>query len=642
MTLFKKERAFIGFIITICIAGIMLLGLSPFETIEQKLLDFRFKTRGEMIPPGNIVIAAIDDKSIEKLGRYPWDRDVFTRIVERLTAVEPDLIVFDVLFPDKEENDHMLGGAIREAGNVLLPISFDFEKETGEKKNQFLSNTSLFYEPGSFQEHQPIRSKGILLPVPELIREAMALGHINMIPDDDGTMRWECMVIENNGFIYPSIDLMAGAINLGIPLEKIVVRAKGGIALGKKCILPTDRWRRLLINYYGPDRSFERIPVSDILEGQVKPERLMGKIIIIGVTALGVYDLRVTPFSPAMPGVEKHANVIASIVDNKFLKQVPLSLDIVSLLISGFLFSLIIARFRAVGASIHTGIFLFLILLTGHILFSQQGYWINLIYPLSNILLIFITVTVYNYAVEERYAKRIRAMFSSYVTERVVKELIKNPEMSKLGGDRREVTVLFSDIRGFTTFSEKHSSEEVVSRLNEFLGAMTEVIFRWEGTLDKFVGDEIVAFWGAPMRQENHAELAVRCALNMVKRLEELQQQWKREGKTVLDSGIGLNTGQVVVGNIGAEGKKMDYTVIGDSVNIGARVEALTRKYNVPILITGSTLSKIQHLISDEGDLGHVDVKGLDKVLVKGKEKPVILHSIKAKRPGARSAVSVK
>ncbi|MEW6675217.1 MAG: adenylate/guanylate cyclase domain-containing protein [Nitrospirota bacterium] len=200
------------------------------------------------------------------------------------------------------------------------------------------------------------------------------------------------------------------------------------------------------------------------------------------------------------------------------------------------------------------------------------------------------------------------------------------------------MTVLFSDIRGFTTFSEKHAPEEVVAILNEYLGAMTEVIFRWEGTLDKFIGDAIVAFWGAPMKQENHAELAVKCALNMVKRLEELQQKWLSEGKPSLDAGIGINTGEVLVGNIGAEGKKMDYTVIEDHVNLGARVESLTRKYNTHILITEFTLNKIRDLITT-GKLWRTRIHGLEKVIVKGKEKPVEIYEIESLEMGAESRI---
>jgi adenylate cyclase len=277
----------------------------------------------------------------------------------------------------------------------------------------------------------------------------------------------------------------------------------------------------------------------------------------------------------------------------------------------------------------------------GYYLFLKRGLWMELSYPLSNIVFIYSFITVYHYAEEEIKAKRIRAMFSSYVTEKIVNELTKNPGMAKLGGDRREVTVLFSDIRGFTTFSEKHSPEVVVSILNEYLSAMTEIIFRWEGTLDKFVGDEIVAFWGAPVPQENHAELAVRCALNMVEKLNELRRKWQKEGKVPLEAGFGLNTGEVIVGNIGAEGKKMDYTVIGDHVNLGARVEALTRKYNTDILVTEFTLNKIKDLVRPKNGqiIGHVVVKGLERVTVKGKEKPVRVYEVKSLEPDTESRI---
>jgi adenylate cyclase len=247
-------------------------------------------------------------------------------------------------------------------------------------------------------------------------------------------------------------------------------------------------------------------------------------------------------------------------------------------------------------------------------------------------------VTAYRYATEERYAKRIRSMFSSYVTEKIVNELIKNPNLAKLGGERREITVLFSDVRGFTTFSEKHSPEEVVKILNEYLGEMSHIIFKWDGTLDKFVGDEIVAFWGAPVPQDDHAELAIKCTLDMVRRLQELQQKWESEGRVPLYAGFGINTGEVIVGNIGAEGKKMDYTVIGDNVNLGARVEGLTRKYNTDFIITGSTLDKIRGLIA-EGKLWRLKVRGLDMVVVKGKAEPVAIYEITSLGKGEQSVI---
>jgi adenylate cyclase len=634
----KRAGIFIGISITVLVAAIMLLKLSPLETIEEKLLDYRFKIRGTIKPPDTVVIAAIDEKSIERLGRWPWSRDKIARLVEKLNDSGAEIIVFDVIFSESEKNDAMLGKAIKNAGNVILPIVFDFEQPRS-LENAFLTNAAFISvtNPDMFNKYNPITAKSVLIPVPELIQEAMTLGHINMFPDNDGTLRWESLVIAYNGLLYPSVTLQASAFYLGIPHEKVVIKATEGIQLGKRFI-PTDRWGRTFINYYGTNQTFKHISIFDILENNIKPDDLQGKIVLIGATAVGIYDLRVTPFSPAMPGVEKHANVITSILENRFIRSVSQSTNLIVLLLSGCLLSFLIPRFKAAGASAITGIFLLLVLLSGYYLFAKNGLWINITYPSINILLIFISVTAYNYAVEEKHARHIRSMFSSYVTEKVVNELIKNPDMAKLGGERREITVLFSDVRGFTSFSEKHSPEEVVAILNEYLAEMTDIVFKWEGTLDKFIGDAILAFWGAPMKQENHAELAVKCALNMVKRLEELQQKWQSEGKPILDCGIGINTGEVLVGNIGAEGKKMDYTVIGDHVNLGSRVEGLTRKYNVHILMTEFTLQKIKDLISS-GKLWRTEVTGLEKVVVKGKEQPVSIYEVKALEHGSESRV---
>jgi adenylate cyclase len=218
-------------------------------------------------------------------------------------------------------------------------------------------------------------------------------------------------------------------------------------------------------------------------------------------------------------------------------------------------------------------------------------------------------------------------MFSNYVTRTIVNELIDNPEMARLGGERREVTVLFSDLVGFTTFSEQHSPEEVVALLNEYLGVMTDVILKWQGTLDKFIGDAIFAFWGAPLPVADHAERAVGCAAEMMREMARLREKWQAEGKPAIHAGIGINTGEALVGNIGAVGKKMDYTVIGDEVNLGSRVESLTRHYRVPILVTAHTVAK---LCGDQPDsrLSGLAIRGVERVIVKGKEEPVALYRL--------------
>jgi adenylate cyclase len=632
----------IGILITLTIALLMYVKISPLEMLQEKLYDLRLKIRGKVIPPPHVIIIAIDDKSLERLGRWPWSRDKMARLTEILARGGAKVIAFDILFAEPEKNDAVFAEAIARAGNVLLPLAFEFKKETPLVQEDFLytSSISVIKNVSALNTFPPIRATGLYYCMKELSEASKALGHINMFPDDDGTLRWETNIIEYDGDIYPSLDLQVARIFQGLGNEKLILNATESVKLGDK-IFPTDLWGRSPIYYYGPEQTFPYISASDLMERKVSPDILKGKIALIGTTALGIYDLRVTPFSANMPGVEKHANVITSLLEGRSTVKLPFVVNLIILLSTGLFLSIILTRLKAVSGAIVSFSFLSAISLIGYYLFAEKGLWMVLSYPLINIFLVSSAINIYQYAEEEMRAKHVRAMFSSYVTEKIVNELTKNPDMAKLGGDRREVTVLFSDIKGFTTFSEKHAPEEVVSILNEYLTAMTDIIFRWEGTLDKFVGDEIVAFWGAPLPQENHAELATRCALNMVEKLKELREKWLKEGRIPLEAGFGLNTGEVIVGNIGAEGKKMDYTIIGDHVNLGARVEAMTRKYDTNILITEFTLSKIRGLVKPKNGqiIGHVSVKGLERVMVKGKEKPVRIYEVKSIEPDMESRI---
>lgn len=648
MEFFKKGRLniFIGILLTALTAYVMYLELSPLETLETKLFDYRMKLRGPIKPPDNIIIAALDEKSISKLGRWPWGREKIAELVGRMNDGGAEIIMFDILFSEDEKNDAALGKALKDAGNVILPVAFDFEKKSEQREEEPLlrSSFSSVTDQDMFRSCPPVSAKGILVPVAPLANEAMALGHVNMLADNDGTLRWETMVIEYNSRLYPSIDLQVAAAYLGIPLDRMTLQASNGIILGKKGYLFTNKWGQVLINYYGGENTFPQISIADIMDGTAGAGKLRGKIILVGATnAKGIFDLRVTPFSAELSGVEKHASVIAAIMENRQIRVVTPAVDRLILLFSGLVFSLmlsfLIERYKVAGSSIITVTSLFLFLLTAYQLFVQKGLWINVTYPGLNILLISISVTGYNFAVEERFARRIRAMFSSYVTERLVDELINNPDLAKLGGEKREITVLFSDVKGFTSFSERHEPEQVVAILNEYLGEMTSIVLKWEGTLDKFIGDAVMAFWNAPRHQENHAELAVKCALDMIRGLKELQQKWEMEGKACFDIGIGINTGEVIVGNIGAEGKKMDYTVIGDHVNLSSRVEALTRKYNTHILITEFTEKMVREAIKKD-TIGHVAVSGLEKVIVKGKERSVGIYEIMSLDPGSRSSIT--
>lgn len=625
----QKSGKRAGLTIALIVAAVLSLfylgNARLFNVLEEKTLDMRFTMRGKIVPGPETVIAAIDEKSINRLGRFPWTRSVWARVVDRLSEDGAKVIVFDVFFtePENAKSDDLLEQAIRRSGRVILPLVFDFTKagfkETGftDKKLDFMTFSSYAVLKHATEPFSPLKAEVVLPPLYRFSSVAESLAHINMVPDDDGTLRWEMLAIAYQGDYYAPIGLQAARLYRGLKSEDLALDYQGRVALGDTSI-PTDEHGRMLINYRGPTGTFPTYSIADILDRTMPAGTFKDKIVLIGATAMGIFDLRVTPFSNNMPGIEKHASVVDNVLHRDFLYHTEFSVPVLIVL---FAMALGFAIPR-LGAK--AGAALFLVLFAGYLgfvyyLFVSKGIWFNLVYPASALFFGYTSQTAYRFFMEERRARDIRKMFSSYVSKRIVDELIRDPSKTKLGGDRKEITVLFSDIRGFTSFSEKHEPEEVVSLLNEYLGAMTEIVFEHEGTLDKFVGDAIMALWGAPIGQPDHAERAVRCAVAMIVKLKQLQAKWASEGRYVIDIGIGINTGDMVVGNMGAEGKKMDYTVIGDNVNLGARLEGLTRKYNNHIIISEYTYAKVKNI---------VEAKELDSVTVKGKENPVVVYDL--------------
>ncbi|MCX7612685.1 MAG: adenylate/guanylate cyclase domain-containing protein, partial [Caldimicrobium sp.] len=570
-------------------------------------------------------IVAIDERSIERLGRWPWSRDKIALLVRKLANHGASVIALDIIYSERERHDAQLAKSFFEAGNVFLPVVFLFDKKDSRPAFEVKPIALLISEKTS-EKFIPIHATSVLTPLPEFIEASAGLVHINIFPDPDGVVRWESLYIEYFGYLVPSLSLRVSAYHLGIPEDKLFVIPGEGIVLGKR-ILPTDPSGRILIPYYGGINSFKHLSVVDILEDRVSRQDIEGKIILVGATAVGIYDLRVTPTSPVMPGVEKHAHVITSILENRVLISAPAYWNYLLIFGCG-LIGLLFVKLRSLY-SLFVLVTVTISLFGGAFyLFKIKGIWLPVVGAFFNLVFQFFVLITIKYAFFEREAKFIRNVFSSYVTERVVQELIKNPEMAKLGGERKEVTVFFSDLRGFTSMSEKLDPEKVVEILNEYFSAMTEIVFKWEGTLDKFIGDAIMVFWGAPIHIPDHGERAVRCAVEMVQRLRELNNKWRQEGRPELYLGAGIHTGQALVGNIGAEGKKMDYTVIGDTVNLASRLEGLNKQYNSEIIISEATFERVKPLLERElKDV--VEVIPLGETFVKGKEKPIRIYQIK-------------
>ena len=671
--------------VLVTIVMLTLFMLDPYSLVrlENAALDARFVLRG-LRPAGNeITLVLVDEPSIRELGRWPWSRDKHARLVMALREDGAKVIGFDVIFSEAEETEYLKGlqdisraaGTGKQAAPELQAMlrsrieaadtDARFAKSLGEARNAVLAlplivpetedtktlkprfpqapdfiqkaQFMLVRESRSGEALEPYRALDSIPPLKPFAEAAVSLGHVFSVPALDGITRYEYLAIRygEEQEYYPSFGLEVARHYLGVPRDQMSLTLGEGVRLGD-IVIPADQKGRMLIDHIGPEESIPHVSATDVIHKRFRPGTFTGKAVLVGTSALGTYDQKATPFSANFPGVEKNATVVENIIRQRFLHRSVWAnpADFALILLFGLGLGTALTRMRALQ-----GISLAVALIGGYALLAQylfvaHGLWISLVYPLLTAVLVFIAVTVLKFMTEEKQAKEVRAMFSSYVSPRIVNELIKDPEKARLGGQRRELTMLFSDVVGFTTFSEQHTAEEVVAQLNEYLSAMSEVVFQWNGTLDKFVGDAVVVFWGAPLDQPNHAELAVKCALHMRKRVEALQVKWRAEGKYQLDMGVGINTGEALVGNMGAEGKKMDYTMIGDHVNLAARVEGLTRKFKAPIVITEYTLARLNPIIDapeipdNQGRLGHVLVQGLGAVKVKGKDKPVVVYAV--------------
>lgn len=679
----KKLRPYL--IITLIVTTLFsLLSLKTplfIEFLEAKTFDMRFIVRGDREPAGDIIIVAIDDESLARVGRWPWSREKVAHLIDRIASAGAKTIGVDILFSEpqvtetakviselrtlydgteikdrifegslamreKESDvDGRLAATIGEVGNVILAFALKVPTIYEESKKSSLPDYLYDYPFMVVNEgdyHLPIVAEGAIVPIDRFVERASSIGHVYTQYDRDGAIRWEPLSVQLEDFYYPALGMEVARNYLDLGRDEIELSLGSDVTLGERFI-PTDVSGRALINYLGRTGTFPIYPAVDVMEGKLSKEAFEGKIVLIGATALGTSDTHITPFAQ-LPGIEKQAAVVENIIHGNFLKKEEYTalLEIAFIVLFGVILFVSLPRLKAVGGAVLSAFLLLGYMVLTQYLFVVHKMWIAMLIPSADVLLLYTSITSYRFLTEERRAKDIKRMFSSYVTERVVNELVDHPEMAKLGGHRRNITVLFSDIRGFTTYSENRNPEEVVSILNEYLTEMTDIIFQWNGTLDKFVGDEIMTFWGAPLEQENHAELAVRCALHMLDRLSELQEGWIAEGKEPLDIGIGINTGDVLVGNIGAEGKKMDYTLIGDNVNLAARVEGLTRTYKTHLLITEFTYEKIKDkLITEElvpGDeglkenmIGHINMTKVEAVKVKGKERPVLIYEVSDK-----------
>ncbi|MBA4396529.1 MAG: adenylate/guanylate cyclase domain-containing protein [Syntrophus sp. (in: bacteria)] len=642
--------------------------------MELKALDLRMVSRGKLASGGETVIVAVDEKSLSELGRWPWPRTVMARLLDQLKAHGAKVVGFDVIFSEPDENagiktiaelsreiermgladarlkklldkkrgaadtDTELARSIERAKNVTLGYFFHIsEKEVGHLTPEQIhagaadianSRYQMIQAAKKTDEGMFVRAYSAVTNIRALIDAAENSGYFNAFPDSDGVIRWAPLVIKFQEDYYSSLPISMLLQYLEWPMLSLKIADFGVESVSlNDLVIPTDESGRLLINFMGPARTFPHYSIADILNGRLSPDLFKDKIVLVGATATGIYDMRVTPLSAVYPGVEIHANVIDNILHQNFLIHSGWTkfIDICLIILLGFIVGLAIPR-----ASAAWGVLLILVLLAVFIganayVFSRYNIWLNLIYPVLTIMTIYLAITVYRYITEEREKKKIRGAFQYYLTASVINEMLKDPTKLKLGGDKKDLSVLFSDIRGFTTISEKLTPEELVHLLNEYLTAMTDIVFKYDGLLDKYMGDAIMAVYGAPLDQPDHRLRACRTALDMLDALKELQKKWSDEGRPVLNIGVGVNSGDMVVGNMGSQ-MRFDYTVMGDSVNLGSRLEGINKEYGTNIIISEYTYAGVKDVLT---------CRELDSVRVKGKKLPVKIYELLCEKKDA-------
>ena len=627
------------------LAAVIVLALAVstdlLDRLELTTYDWRMRLAADPSAVNkNIVLVAVNDLSIRELQdgyrmRWPWPRVAFGLVIDFLQRGHAKVVAVDLSFSERDQvetyvfddpndkwkgsqSDRALADWTRESGRVVMLADAVYEGIAGAAKKDASASSwrGSPFHIGPLAEPRPL----VLAPFQELTDAAAALGHNFLARDDDGPARRMSPFIVSDGKELPSLGVAAALLAGGFRPEDLSTEGSElrlgdrRIPLVRRRIEGRDQWS-MLINYRAPALvrngageleppypwyEFRELFASEqeILTGKkprLDPAIFKDKIVFIGLTASGLLDVFGTPVSTAesgsMPGIQLHASMADSILANHFIRPASGRSRIGTILIAALSIGMLAAFLPFATAAIVS-----LAILGGWTWFTvgafKSGLWLNLVQPLGVGGLALFFGTAYQYFVEGKEKRKVAKLFGRYVSRDVYSQLMNNPDQAQLGGGRREMTVLFSDIRGFTTVTERGNPEELVSQLNEYFSRMVEIVFRHKGTVDKFVGDMVMALFSAPLDDPDHANHGVQAAVDMVRELGELNRGWMARGMTQLDIGIGVNSGDMIAGNIGSS-SIMSYTVIGDNVNLGARLESLNKDYKTRIIISEATRARL-------------------------------------------------
>ena len=646
------------------------------DLLDKQWVDFILKERDVQPHTSEVVIATIDTKSVDMYGRWPWPRARMAQMIEALNKYEVATIGLDIVFSEPEQ-----GGALsisEEYNKQFSRLNFGnnpkatqfvrfmnqtkdrldgdakFGRELAKQKNTVLGYF-FFTNEGDLKHVTPedrekaaslIRGSEIsalmgtigdgFIPkgavpepnIPKISNSGNLSGFFNMNPDvEDGTVRRVHLLMQYGENVYPNLDLQMLRHYMGA--EGIIVHADEAtgnvlaVQIGNM-IVPTNYDGSILLNYKGPSSTFPHISIYDIIEGKVPKEELEGKLVLVGATEVGVFDLRTTPVGVAYPGVEVHATLLDNLLTGTYfqISDANHAATALILLIIGLLLGVTLPNLKSIYGSVLAFGLLGGYLFAHRWMVNNMLTWTSAMYVVLLIILCWAGVTLFRFLVTDKDKRFIKNAFQQYLSPDVINQLMDNPDLLKLGGERREMTAFFSDVAGFSSISEILEPEELVQLLNVYLTEMSNIIMEYGGTVDKYEGDAIIAFFGAPMNYPDHAVRACHVAVDMQRKLAEMREGWEKEGKPLLKMRIGLNTGPMVVGNMGSE-NRFDYTMMGNSVNLAARLEGANKNYGSYDCISEMTYEPAKD---------HIEVRELDLIRVVGINTPVRIYELCAKK----------
>ena len=650
-------RIVLGLVIVLVFVGhaAKLYQIGIVNQLDHIVYDTRLKVAMPRGIDERIVILDIDEKSLQEVARWPWPRDVMASLVTKLfDKYQIAIVGFDVVFAESDYSsgikrlDELASGELRrvpgfaEAYGKLRPqldndgllsraikgkpvvLGYYFNSDKDARRIAAIPEPVL--PKGTFSgKNNAITSwAGYGGNIAQFQASAATAGHINSMPDFDGVVRRVPLLAEFDGAYYEALSLAVVRTLLGSPKVELGYPSEGGgsgysglewLKIGPLTI-PVDETASALVPYRGPKFSFRYVSLADVIADRIPADSLKGRIALVGATAPGLLDLRATPVDGVYPGVEVHANLIGGMLDQT-IKQKPsymLGAEVVLLLIGGVVLASLLPALSPLLAVLVSLAAMTLIVALNYVIWTHGG----LVLPLASSLLmtvgLFTTNMAYGYFVESRSKRLFTELFGQYVPPELVDKMAKDPQKYSMDGRSEQLTVLFSDIVGFTSISEALSPKDLSAFINEYLTSMSLVIRDHRGTLDKYIGDAIMAFWGAPVDEPEHARQGVLAALGMQARLLEVNEMIRARNWPPIRIGIGVNSGMMSVGDMGSKVRRA-YTVMGDAVNLGSRLEALTRVYGVGVIVGQGTRALVTDIVFRE----------LDKVKVKGKDEPVAI-----------------